>query len=94
MDSQSTLINGWNSIYIFGSTTTKTIGQLLPIAEFAHNLWRNETTKMTPYQTLMGYNPVANWRPTNATIPASIMCLEQWMLTRKVAYAQMKQAQE
>ena len=68
--------------------------QLLPMAEFAHNSWRNETTKTTPYQTLMGYNPAADWRPVNATVPTPIMRLEQWTLARKIAYTQMKQAQE
>ena len=68
--------------------------QLLPMVEYAHNSWWNKTTKMTPYQTLMGYNPAADWRPINATVPAPIMCLEQWTLTWKVAYAQMKQTQE
>ena len=33
----------------------------LPTAEYAHNSWQNETTKTTPYQTLMGYNPSADW---------------------------------
>ena len=68
--------------------------QLLPMAEYAHNSWRNETTKMTPYQTLMGYNPAADWRPTNASVPAPITRLEQWTRARQVAYVQMKAAQE
>ena len=68
--------------------------QLLPMAEYAHNLWRNETTKTTPYQTLMGYNPAADWRPINASVPAPITRLEQWTKARQVAYVQMKAAQE
>ena len=68
--------------------------QLLPMAEYAHNSWRNKTTKTTPYQTLMGYNLVADWRPINATVPAPITCLEQWTQARQTAYVQMKAAQE
>ena len=64
------------------------------MAEYAHNSWRNETTKMTPYQTLMGYNPAADWRPVNATVPAPITRLEQWTQAQKTAYVQMKTAQE
>ena len=64
------------------------------MAEYAHNSWRNETTKTTPYQTLMGYNPAADWRPINATVPATITCLEQWTCAQQTAYVQMKTAQE
>ena len=42
------------------------------MAEYAHNSWKNETTKTTPYQTLMGYNLAANWRPVKAAVPAPI----------------------
>ena len=68
--------------------------QLLPMAEYAHNSWRNETTKTTPYQTLMGYNPAADWRPISATVPAPITWLEQWTKAQQTAYVQMKVAQE
>ena len=64
------------------------------MAEYAHNSWRNETTQTTPYQTLMGYNPTANWRPVNANVPAPITWLEQWTRARQIAYEQMKRAQE
>ena len=66
----------------------------LPMAKFAHNSWHNEITKMTLYQTLMWYNPVADWRPINATVPAPVTCLEQWKMARETAYAQMRKAQE
>ena len=64
------------------------------MAEYAHNSWRNETTKTTPYQTLMGYNPTADWHPINASVPAPITRLEHWTRARQVAYIQMKTAQE
>ena len=67
---------------------------LLPMAEYAHNAWRNEMTKTTPYQTLMGYVPAADWRPINATVPTPVTRLEQWTQARQVAYEQMKNAQE
>ena len=31
--------------------------QFLPLAEFAFNSWRNESTKKSPFKVLMGYNP-------------------------------------
>ena len=64
------------------------------MAEYAHNSWRNETTKTSPYQTLMGFNPAADWRPTNASVPAPVTHLEQWTKARQIAYVQMRMAQE
>ena len=95
-DRQSECTNQWLEQYLrfWVNHHQNNWRQLLPMVEFAHNSWRNETTKTTPYQTLMGYNPAADWRPINATVPAPITRLEQWMLTRKTAYTQMKQAQE
>ena len=42
----------------------------------------------------MRYNPVADWKPVNATIPTPITCLEQWKWARETAYTQMRKAQE
>ena len=71
-DGQSERTNQWLKQYLqfWVNHHQDNWQQLLPMAECAHNSWRNETTKMTPYQTLMGYNPAADWRPINATVPA------------------------
>ena len=81
-DGQSERTNQWLEQYLqfWVNHHQDNWRQLLPMAEFAHNSWRNETTKTTPYQMLMGYNPAADWRPVNATVPAPIMRLEQWTL--------------
>ena len=95
-DGQSERTNQWLEQYLrfWVNHHQDNWRQLLPMAEYAHNSWRNETTKTTPYQTLMGYNPAADWRPVNATVPAPITQLEQWTKARQVAYVQMKSAQE
>ena len=62
------------------------------MAKYAHNSWRNKTTKTTLYQTLMGYNPAADWRPVPAMVLAPITQLEQWAKARQIAYIQMKAA--
>ena len=64
------------------------------MAEFAHNSWQNKTTRTTPYQTLMGYDPAADWRPINSMVPVPITHLEQWKWVRETAYTQMRRAQE
>ena len=95
-DGQSERTNQWLEQYLqfWVNHHQDNWRQLLPMAEYAHNSWRNETTKTTPYQTLMGYNPNADWRPVNASVPAPIMRLESWTKARQVAYVQMKTAQE
>jgi hypothetical protein len=35
--------------------------QYLPLAEFAHNNWLNESPHESPFQVLMGYHPRADW---------------------------------
>jgi hypothetical protein len=44
----------------------------LPIAEFAHNSWRSKTTRQSPFQILMGYNP----RAEVSDVPTSLPILE------------------
>ena len=42
---------------------------LLPMAEFAHNTWQNESTRTSPFELLMGYRPAAEWAPTLSSFP-------------------------
>jgi hypothetical protein len=51
--------------------------QLLSIAEFAHNSWRNESTGQSPFDLLMGYHPRAEWTTVTSPIPQVMLRLEQ-----------------
>jgi hypothetical protein len=51
--------------------------QLLPIAEFAHNSWRNKSTGQSPFDLLMGYHPRAEWTTVASPIPQVMLRLEQ-----------------
>ena len=95
-DGQSERTNRWLEQYLrfWVNHHQDNWRSLLPMAEYAHNSWRNKTTKTTPYQTLMGYNPAADWRPVPATVLAPITRLKQWTKARQIAYVQMKVAQE
>ena len=41
----------------------------LPLAEFTHNNWPNETTHKSLFFLLMGYNPRADWTDRPSPIP-------------------------
>ena len=41
----------------------------LSLAEFAFNSWHNESTKKSPFEVLMGYNPRAEWTTVSSPIP-------------------------
>ena len=43
--------------------------QFLPLAEFAFNSWRNESTGKSPFEVLMGYNPRAEWTVIASPVP-------------------------
>jgi hypothetical protein len=41
----------------------------LPIAEFTHNSWRNETTRQSLFKILMGYEPQAEISNVCTSLP-------------------------
>ena len=51
--------------------------QFLPLAEFAFNSWRNESTGKSPFEVLMGYNPRAEWTVVTSPVPQVTHRLEQ-----------------
>ena len=54
----------------------------LPLAEFAHNSWRNETTGQTPFETLMGYKPRAEIFEIPSSIPTVELRADIWKRAR------------
>jgi hypothetical protein len=65
----------------------------LPIAEFAHNAWRNETTRQTPFSILMGYEPKADISNVPTSIPMLELRREVWKRAREDAHKFILQAQ-
>ena len=51
--------------------------QFLSLAKFAFNSWRNESTKKSPFEVLMGYNPQAEWTIISSPVPQVTHQLEQ-----------------
>src|SRR6266702_3026118 len=60
----------------------------LPLAEFAHNNWPNETTGESPFFMLYGFNPHANWIDKLSPIPQVALRLEQFKMARQYAQVQ------
>jgi hypothetical protein len=65
----------------------------LPIAEFAHNSWRNEMTRQSPFSILMGYEPQADISNVPTSIPMLELRREVWKRAREDAHKLILQAQ-
>ena len=50
----------------------------LPLAEFAHNLWKNESTGQSPFEVLMGYSPRVEIFDVTSSIPTVALRLRDW----------------
>jgi hypothetical protein len=68
--------------------------QLLSVAEFTHNLWRNESTGQLPFDLLMGYHPRAEWTAVPSPIPQVMLRLDQIWEARNKARTAMIKAQQ
>ena len=66
----------------------------LPLAEFAHNSWPNETTKQTPFEALMGYTPRAEIFDVTTSIPTVALRVEIWKKARRIADEMIVKAQK
>jgi len=66
----------------------------LPLAEFAHNNWPNETTGESPFFILYGFNPHADWTDKPSPIPQVALRLDQFKMARQCAQELMIKAQQ
>jgi transposase InsO family protein len=95
-DGQSECTNQWLEQYLrfWVNERQDDWALLLPLAEFVHNNWTNETTRESPFHTLMGYHPRADWTDKPSAIPQVTGCLNQLQEARRKAQELMKKAQE
>ena len=79
-DGQSERTNQWLEQYLHFWTNEHqdNWATYLPMAEFTHNNWLNETTCESPFFLLMGYNPCADWTDRPWPIPQVALCLDQF----------------
>ena len=66
----------------------------LPLAEFAHNSWKNESTGQSPFEVLMGYSPRAEIFDVTSSIPTVALQLRDWKNAREQAQKLMIKAQK
>ena len=94
-DGQSERSNQWLEQYLrfWVNERQDDWAQHLPIAEFVHNNWPNESTCESPFHILMGYHPCADWTDKKSPIPQVMTRLEQFKEARNRAQDLMKKAQ-
>ena len=66
----------------------------LPLAEFVHNSWKNESTGQSPFEVLMGYSPRAEIFDVTLSIPTVALQLRDWKSAREEAQKLMIKAQK
>jgi hypothetical protein len=95
-DGQSERSNQWLGHYLrpWVNVQMDNWEEHLPIAEFAHNSWRNETTHHSPFKMLMGYEPQAEISDTPTLIPILELHRETWKRVREEAEKHIIQAQQ
>ena len=84
-DRQSEVKNKWVEQYLrfYVNHYQDNWTYYLPLAEFAHNTWMNETTQETPFTLLMGYNPHADWLDRPSPIPQVVLRINQLKEARR-----------
>jgi hypothetical protein len=95
-DGQSERSNQWLEQYLrfWVNERQDDWAQYLPLAEFAHNNWPNESTREFPFHILMGYHPHADYSGMPSTIPHVNTRLEQYNEARRKAQDLMQRAQQ
>ena len=70
-DRQSEQTNQWLETYLrfFVNYQQDDWAVYLPLAEFAHNNWKNASTEESPFYLLMGSHPRAEWSDAPSTLP-------------------------
>src|SRR6267154_3358313 len=80
-------MNQWIEVYLcqFVIGRQNNWRNLLPMAEFAHNSWKHEHTRHTPYELIIGANPTASINTPEDSVPAMQECLKQLQESRSNA---------
>ena len=95
-DGQSERNNQWVETYLRFYTNHRQTDWAahLPLAEFAHNNWKNETTKNSPFFLLMGYHPRADGHHAASNSPLVERRLDNLLQARSDARTHMTRAQQ
>ncbi len=96
MDGQSEQTNQWLEQYLqfWVNERQDNWHAYLPLAEFVHNNWPNETTGESPFFVLYGFNPHADWTDKPSPIPQVTLRVDQFKQARQRAQELMIKAQQ
>ena len=94
-DRQSERTNQWLETYLrfFVNYQQDDWAAYLPLAEFAHNNWKNTSTGESPFYLLMGSHPRAEWSDTPSALPQAMRRLGQIKEIRAQAQEAMTRTQ-
>ena len=72
-DGQTEQMNMWIEQYLrpWTSTSPHSWAPLLPIAEFAHNSWKHNASKVSPHELLIGIKPQVILKHLESSVPAA-----------------------
>ncbi len=95
-DGQSERTNQWLEQYLrfWVNERQDNWHAYLPLAEFVHNNWLNETTGESPFFVLYGFNPRADWTDKPSPVPQVTLRLDQFKQARQRAQELMIKAQQ
>jgi len=57
-------------LWLYCDTQQHEWAKLLPMAQYVRNSWPSSTTKQIPFNTLIGYTPLAHQPTCSSTIPS------------------------
>ena len=86
-DGQTERMNQWIETYLRNFVTGRqnNWSELLPIAEFAHNSWKHESTKYSPHELISGFVPSAKLMPLDDQVPSAQLRLAELVKARSDA---------
>jgi len=96
MDGQSERTNQWLEQYLqfWVNERQDNWHAYLPLVEFAHNNWPNETTGESPFFVLYGFNLHTDWTDKPSPIPQVALRLDQFKMARQRAQELMIKVQQ
>src|SRR6266702_1815779 len=95
-DGQSEQTNQWLEQYLrfWVNERQDNWHAYLPLVEFIHNNWPNETTGESPFFILYGFNPRVDWTDKPSPIPQVALQLDQFKRARQRTQELMIKAQK
>jgi hypothetical protein len=63
---------------IYGNDEKNDWSELLPMAQYTHNTWKNESIQATPFELLIGHMPIIQIEEKDLAVP-EIARRKEWL---------------